>query len=74
MGLFVFFVFQIDLRFESIDNQPFEIDLGLAGIYVAKVCVFLKHLSSIITTVELQWLEHLWNHENMFETGMVRDK
>ena len=20
-------------------------------------------------TVELQWLEHLWNHENMFETG-----
>ena len=23
-------------------------------------------------TVELQWLEHLWNHENMFETGVVR--
>ena len=23
-------------------------------------------------TVELQWLEHLWNHENMFETGIVR--
>ena len=22
-------------------------------------------------TVELQWLEHLWNHENMFETGVV---
>ena len=20
-------------------------------------------------TVELQWLEHFWNHENMFETG-----
>ena len=20
-------------------------------------------------TVELQWLEHLWNHENTFETG-----
>ena len=20
-------------------------------------------------TVELQWLEHLWDHENMFETG-----
>ena len=19
-------------------------------------------------TVDLQWLEHLWNHENMFET------
>ena len=23
-------------------------------------------------TVELQWFEHLWNHENMFETGVVR--
>ena len=22
-------------------------------------------------TVELQWLEHLWNQENMFETGLV---
>ena len=25
-------------------------------------------------TVELQWLEHLWNHEIMFETGVVRTK
>ena len=23
-------------------------------------------------TVELKWLEHLWNHENMVETGVVR--
>ena len=23
-------------------------------------------------TVELQWLEQLWNHENMFEIGEVR--
>ena len=23
-------------------------------------------------TVELQWLEHLWDHENYFETGVVR--
>ena len=23
-------------------------------------------------TVELQWLEHLWNHANMFETRVVR--
>ena len=23
-------------------------------------------------TVELRWLEHLWDHENMFETGVVR--
>ena len=25
-------------------------------------------------TVELQWPEHLWNHEIMFETGVVRTK
>ena len=24
---------------------------------------------SLPYTVELQWLEHLWNHENMFEKG-----
>ena len=24
-------------------------------------------------TVELQWFEHIWNHEKMFETGVVRD-
>ena len=23
-------------------------------------------------TVELLWLEHLWNHEDMFETGLVQ--
>ena len=23
-------------------------------------------------TVELQWLEHLWGYENLFETGVVR--
>ena len=23
-------------------------------------------------TVELQWLEYLWSHENMFETGVVQ--
>ena len=25
-----------------------------------------------VSTAELQWLEHFWNHENMFETGAVR--
>ena len=24
------------------------------------------------TIIELQWLEHLWNHENMFKTGVVQ--
>ena len=25
-----------------------------------------------IYTLELKWLEHLWDHENQFETGVVR--
>ena len=31
-----------------------------------------RSLRHLFITVELQWLEHLWNHENMFETGLVR--
>ena len=27
---------------------------------------------SLPYTVEFKWLEHLWNHENMFETGVGR--
>ena len=27
---------------------------------------------SYLITVELQWLEHLWNRDKMFETGVVR--
>ena len=26
----------------------------------------------LLYTVELQWLERLWNHGNIFETGVVR--
>ena len=33
---------------------------------------FQTHISTQIIAVELQWLEHLWNHENMLETGVVR--
>ena len=35
---------------------------------------FLIQISSWIpggNTAKLQWLEHLWNHENIFETGVV---
>ena len=33
---------------------------------------FQKYIKDIFTiAVELQWLEHLWNHENMFQTGVV---
>ena len=29
-------------------------------------------LSNLGTAVEPRWLEHLWNHEKMFETGLVQ--
>ena len=29
-------------------------------------------LASFISTVEPQWLEHLWDHGNSFETWVVR--
>ena len=34
----------------------------------------ISGLHSVIkcNTVILQWLAHLWNHGNMFETGIVR--
>ena len=31
-----------------------------------------EHAPQRLYTVEFQWLEHLWNHENMFGTGVVR--
>ena len=27
---------------------------------------------AFLFTVEPQWLEHLWDHENLFEAGAVR--
>ena len=27
---------------------------------------------NFLNTVELQWLEHPWDYENLFETGVVR--
>ena len=33
---------------------------------------FVVRIIFTVTTVQLQWLEHLWNHVNMFETGVVR--
>ena len=30
------------------------------------------YMTAVYNTVELQWLDYLWNHENMFETGVVR--
>ena len=41
-------------------------------IHVYSFDKFICRFKFISITVELQWLEHFWNHENMFETGVVR--
>ena len=33
-------------------------------------CMFSSEYTQY--TVELQWLEHLWDYENLFETRVVR--
>ena len=34
----------------------------------------LNHLpKTVLNTVDLQWLKHILKHENMLETGVVRD-
>ena len=43
------------------------------GIYMW-VFENLNSVPKFTNTLELQWLKHLWNHENMFETGIVRAK
>ena len=35
-------------------------------------CDLIVQQGLIAYTEELQWLEHLSDHENMFETGVVR--
>ena len=44
--------------------------------YFVVTCICIKWniatLTNCRTTVELQWLEHIWDYENLFETGVVR--
>ena len=35
--------------------------------------IILEATAPEMITVELQWLEHIWNHVNMFETGIIRE-
>ena len=39
---------------------------GVAGDMIIILFIYRTY------TVELQWLEHLWDEENMFETAVVR--
>ena len=39
---------------------------------VERALLAIIYSSKVLNTVELQWLEHFWDHENMFETGVVQ--
>ena len=47
-------------------------DKGSAKLYLHIHPGELKMYYQSYNTVELQWLEHPWNHENMFEAGDFR--
>ena len=44
----------------------------ISAVQQVFISSFSKRSSGCIFTVELQWLEHLWNHEKWFEPGVVR--
>ena len=49
--------------------------VGLQRLILTVTCIHFKEYFSIwtpISTVELQWLEHLWDHRKLFETWVVR--
>ena len=43
--------------------------LSLPRHMFSVMIIFVEYFHSIANTVELQWLEHLWDHENMLEVG-----
>ena len=63
---FHFFIFQL--------GQPYFKILTIMPTLetAAKKIVSSIRVRGFGDTVELQWLKHVWNHENMFETGVVR--
>ena len=42
------------------------------GAYKTQRSVFSAATDTKENTVELEWLKHLWDQENMVETGVVR--
>ena len=45
--------------------------LYIKHLLLEKILINSKNFG-LLSTVELQWLEHLWDHENIFERGVVR--
>ena len=53
---------QINSSCQIMSQRQYVITQPTQQLFFENVC------HSIYNTVELQWLKHLWNHENMFKT------
>ena len=42
------------------------------GLLLSQICGFCSLIAPKSFTVELQWLEHLWDHRKLFEIWVVR--
>ena len=51
---------------ERVRNSRGKLAISVRAIEV------LLYINDLCQNTELQWLKHLWDHENMFETGVVR--
>ena len=54
-----------------------EVQFSGGDCHRMKVVKYIIHLfflwyEKVLITVELQWFEHLWNHEVIFETAVLR--
>ena len=52
------------------ENVRFTMVVHCFTLHKLRSCLLLFMAGD--NTVELQWLEHLWDHENMFETRVDR--
>ena len=59
---------------KTIHGRKYSTDTDLIDLYSSKGLTYWSFgiNRQDQSTVELQWLEHPWNHENMFEIGVVR--
>ena len=54
---------------QVLNSGPLTYESG--ALPTALRCLAMPCVLTSLITEELQWLEHLWNHEIMFETGVV---
>ena len=52
--------------------EQYKMGMSKLHLYLEKYYLCFNPQNTKIKIVELQWFKHPWNHENMFETGVVQ--